>query len=199
VSKRVLGCDLDGVVFQFNKSYCDLFRQKFDIQFPSETSLYPYKWDYESELATKEQIDEVWKDIRGPQNYNFWRNLPVYEGAPEFLKLAHEQFDAVHYITARSGPRAKEATEDALRAIGVKNPHVVVANYKVPHLIALGCTDFLDDRDKNFEDVLYAEVFEGYGLHKMPHLWMLDRPWNRLFIHPQVTRIVNPTEMLLES
>jgi hypothetical protein len=193
LSKKVLGLDLDGVIFQFNKSYCDLFKEKFNIEFPPETSLYPDTWNYELSKATVSQIDEVWEEINNGRNYDFWRNLQPYEGAQDFLDRANEYFDEIHFITSRTGKDCKVATEDALiDQLGVFRPKVIISHYKVPDLIKIGATDFLDDRDKNFEDVL-----KGINVAERPKLWLLDRPWNRHYSDFSVQRIKDVNECLV--
>jgi 5'(3')-deoxyribonucleotidase len=189
--EKILACDLDGVVFQFNKSYCDLFWELFGIKFPAETSEYPDVWNYEAQLASQGQIEDVWHEINGVRNFHFWRHLPPYEGAQEFLKQAQEKFDDIYFITSRSGPECQRATEGSLEALGVKDPKVIISNYKVPDLIHIGATDFLDDRDKNFEDCIAAGLNEDNANNPL-NLWMLDKPWNRHYNHPWVERISSP-------
>jgi hypothetical protein len=190
---KVLACDLDGVIFNFNDAYAEMFK-KYGINFPKESPEYPSMWDWEAELATPEQIKEVWKLINGPHSYQFWRFLTPYKGAKEFLALAQQNFDEVAFVTSRPGRDAKRATVDALTMLGVPSPNVIISHHKVPDLITLGATDFVDDRDKNFEDILMYEA-QNYGTLPI-RLRMYDKPWNRHFNHPRVERIFKLEELL---
>lgn len=194
---KILACDLDGVIFKFNDSYAQLFKQKFGIEFPFECDQHPNVWNWETPHATKAQIDAVWNYIYNEGSYSFWRFLTPYPGAQEFIQRAQDHFNDIYFITARSGKDAKRATVHALEMLGVKEPQVIIAHDKVPHLIGVGATDFLDDRDKNFHDVLnYAHDTKahGFGAYE-PRLWMQDRPWNRSFEHAKVKRIKDPNEV----
>lgn len=192
---RILACDLDGVIFSFNNCYAELFKQKFGLSYPPETKEYPSVWNWEYPQCTKAQEDEVWKHINGVGNYQFWRFLPAYPDAKHFLNMAQQEFKQIYFVTARSGKECKRATIDALEMLGVKNPFVIIAHNKVPTLLSIAATDFLDDRDKNFMDILKwnaehpLDEFTG-------KLWMLDRPWNRHFNDPKVTRIQAAAEIL---
>src|SRR5689334_9422638 len=107
---KILALDLDGVIFSFNKTYAEVFKEKFNIIIPPETSEYPDEWNYEEKFATKAQIDQVWKWINTEGSYRFWRFMPTYDGAKTFLDKAMEKFDDVYFVTSRSGDRAKIAT-----------------------------------------------------------------------------------------
>lgn len=210
---RVLACDLDGVIFKFNDAYASLFKQFCGYTYPPETKEYPTSWYWEREHPKYDPSHEqkIWQHINGPGNYSFWRFLPAYDGANEFLDNAQSTFNDIYFITARNGKDVKRATEHALETLGVTRPQVIIASDKVPHLIGVGATDFLDDRDKNFNDVLNWGK-DGVQLidKTMPrnligemnnidlgiNLWMLDRPWNRDYKNDRVKRINDPMEIL---
>jgi hypothetical protein len=200
VRNKVLACDLDGIIFNFNKPYTDWLNAKFKVSIPPDDHNYPNTWNYaiDGNFVTKDQEREFWKWAGGVGNYSFWRFLPVYPGAHNFLAAAQAMFDEVVFITSRPGTEVKRATVDALEILGVKNPNVIISSYKVPDLINCGATDFIDDRDKNFEDILaWGLGQEDDTTDVRAKLWMLDRPWNRHFNHPCVTRISDPMEILL--
>jgi len=192
---RTLACDLDGVIFKFNDNYSNLIKRMTGIDIPPETAHYPETWYYEREAGvSKKQESEVWSYINGEGNYSFWRFLPAYDGAREFLEKAQQTFENVVFITARSGPKVQQATEDALSVLGVKKPQVIIAHYKPPVMQELKVTDFLDDRDKNMEDVRLFDMTADEPINSK--LWLLDRPWNRKFNPSYVTRVVSPMEVL---
>jgi hypothetical protein len=196
---RILACDLDGIIFKFNDSYRREIQRMYKIDIGEETNEYPNVWYYERAVGvTKEQESAVWDYINSEYgSYHFWRYMPVYDGAKEFLKAAQQTFYDIYFVTARSGPKAQEATKQALWMLGIDNPKVIIAHDKVPHLLAIGATDFLDDRDKNFEDVLKWNAQPAMEASTCDaKLWMLDRPWNRHFQHPLVKRILSPMEIL---
>ena len=212
---RVLACDLDGVIFDFNTPYINWLNHKFKSQIPQPSADYPDTWYYVTDggHVTKEQEGQFWKWAAGEGNYQFWRFLPAYPGAKEFLAGAFDRYSDIYFVTARPGKDAKKASEHALETLGVNRPQVVIASEKVPTLIGIGATDFIDDRDVNFEDVLLWGMGQGdvhmndpkiarnlkgsmNGMDLGINLWMLDRPWNRHYSHPRVTRITDPKEIL---
>ncbi len=162
---------------------------------PSDT--YPVKWHYPTEDGhiTKEQYREFWEWSSGKGNYVFWRFLPAYPGAREFLRQANQVFSEIHFVTSRPGKDVKEATVDALAMLGIPSPSVHVADYKPPVLKDLGATDFLDDRDKNFMEAIEYGLNEDNGASPVEH-FILDRPWNRHFNHVWVSRVKDPMEIL---
>lgn len=196
MDKKILACDLDGVIYAFNKSYIKLFKEMFDIRIPEETNDFPNKWNYELDYASKPQVDEAWHEINHRRNYHFWRFLPPYEDAQEFLTKAQKEFNEIHFITSRSGSDCKRATEDALTMLGVINPNVVISHHKLPQIMELGATHFIDDRDKNFDDLMVKQDWRKHFSLENLNLFMLDRPWNRHYNNSEVKRIFNPMELL---
>lgn len=171
----------------------DLFEARFGIKFPPISSSYPNEWSYEKKFATSEQIKEIWRMIENDYNYSFWRNLAPYDGAREFLAQAQNKFDKIVFITSRGGDSCQLATEDSLKYLGVEKPQVIISHHKVPDIIKFNVTDFLDDRDKNFEDILLAR-WDMPQLDKV-NLFMHNRPWNLYYEHPNVKRILKPSEI----
>jgi hypothetical protein len=192
VNQRILACDLDGVIFEFNRAYITWLNNKFKCQIPMPSDTYPDTWNYpeDGNYVTKEQTGEFWGWAADKGNYVFWRFLPAYPGAREFLRYANQKFHEIHFVTSRPGKDVKMATTEALQMMGIPSPLVHIADFKPPILKDIGATDFLDDRDKNFDDAL------AWQLQTSANLWMLDRPWNRHYQHKHVTRIVDPMEML---
>lgn len=210
---RVLACDLDGVIFDFNAAYINEMNKRYNAGSPFASDTYPTTWYYltDGNYVTKEQDKEFWSWAANEGNYEFWTSLPSYPGAQEFLRRAFKNFNDVWFVTSRPGKRVKQATTDALKRLGVNEPRVIISSYKVPDMIGVGATDFLDDRDKNFEDVLLWGNQEGdvrikgnlpKGMNGTLNqdlgikLWMLDRPYNRHFNHPNVQRIHSIFEVL---
>jgi hypothetical protein len=111
------------------------------------------------------------------------------------LADAYNSFDDIYFVTSRPGPQAQKATEDALEILDVHKPKVIIASDKPPVLMEIKATHFLDDRDKNFEDCILADLGPSSFQRKFD-MFMLDRPWNRHFTHPWVKRIHNVREIL---
>ena len=198
MKRRIGALDLDGCIFDFNTPYARWFNQKYGCNIPMPSDSYPDTWNYPTDggHVTKEQEREFWKWASTTGNYVFWRFLPAYPNAREFLRYANQAFTEIHFVTSRPGKDVKEATEDALSMMGIPYPNVHIADFKPPVLAEIGATDFLDDRDKNFEDVIKWKMDQQTQFRNPIKLWMLDRPWNRHYSHNYVNRVKDPMEIL---
>ncbi len=191
-SKRKFAIDCDGVLFDFNTAYGELLEHISGISIPPATRDWPTQWDWELPLGiTKKQKREAWNYICGDGSYRFWRSLPAYEWSHNFLAALPHEGDFI-FVTARCGTMCQKATADALTELGVVDPQVFIAHKKAPVLLAEGVTDFLDDRDKNFKDLItYEQQFKSIPIRK----WLLDQPWNRAYAGYMVHRIDSPHTM----
>src|SRR5688572_16405567 len=106
MSKDIFAADLDGVIFDFNTPYRAWINGKFGCQIPEVCDSYPDTWNYATDggYITKDQEREFWKWACGDGNYIFWRNLPAYAGAKEFLRQANQRFKEIYFVTSRPGP-----------------------------------------------------------------------------------------------
>jgi hypothetical protein len=180
------------VLFDFNTRYGQLIEQQTGIKVPQVSATFPSTWNWERELGvTKQQEKELWNEICGELSYSFWRYLPAYEWSREFLAAAAEQGELV-FVTSRCGKHCVKATTEALEILGVTKPRVIIAHNKAPVLIAEQITDFIDDRDKNFEDCLNDCTPDSPSFE----MWLMDQPWNQHFESDFVIRITNPMQML---
>lgn len=183
---RVLACDLDGVIFDFNASFIALLNTFYGARMPASSEAYPDTWHYplDGKHVTREQYREAWQLLASSYGDGFWRHLPVYRWSREFLRQAGSRFDVV-FVTAR--PRsAYDATVASLEALGVTRPRVIIADHKFDTLVEIGATHFLDDRDQNFDECASLPIQH----------YLLDQPWNRAYRHPRVKRIKMPFALL---
>lgn len=132
VNKPVIGLDLDGVIFDFNKAYEERF----------QTKLVPY-WN------GNYQMNEHLKELENEKE--FWLNLEV---------LNRPSFEVDHYITSRSIP--KEWIEESLQKnnLPCAPVHVVPWNTsKLELLKELKIEIFVDDKYANFREATDNGIF----------------------------------------
>jgi len=168
-----IGCDVDGVLADFNRSFIervilvtkrDLFPPRpFDIL----TWNYPESYGYDST-----EVSAVWDDIK--RDPLFWSSLPAYVGAWDainLLRLREQVYgDEVYFITARPGYRTKQQTELWLRANSgdpTWTATVLISSDKGSCAKALRLDKYIDDRLENV-------------LATCPHCqtYLMDRTWN---------------------
>lgn len=172
-----IGCDIDGVLSQFNESFIDrVIQVTRENKFPSP----PFEikeWNYPEQYGyTKEQTSAVWDDI--VKDPHFWERLLAYPDTIKFLWDLEEfciKYGAcdVYFITSRPGLKAKHQTERWLRAHGWFrfDPTVLISSEKGLCARALKLDFYLDDRNENCDDVM--------NHYPMTKGFMLARPWNR--------------------
>jgi uncharacterized HAD superfamily protein len=187
---RRIAVDCDGVLFDFNSRFIELCNKAFNVNIPPVSHHYPDEWHYPLKHISKKQYRQAWDEICNSQSYNFWRFLPAFEWSRDFLLQAQQSASLV-FITSRCGKHCQRATEDALLILGASNPHVVIAGKKAPVVKAEKCTDFLDDKPENHDEVAAA--------NEDCNQWLLDGPWNRHYQHPRVERITDPRDMLSDK
>lgn len=187
---RKFAIDCDGVLFDFNRRFIEYCNEMFNVEIPNVSAQYPDEWHYVLKYLTKQQNRAAWASICDSEdNYDFWRHLPIYEWSRPF---ALDVGNIPHvFITSRCGRDCHRATSHALQAIGFINPLVVVANKKAQHILDHGCTDLIDDKQENFEELRQADP-DG-----KVRQWILDQPWNRTFNPSWIRRIYDPREILL--
>ena len=189
---KILACDLDGVLFNFNKAYTKWLNDEFRCEIPPDDHYYPTTWHYPTDdgHVTYKEEAQFWKWLdKGMNSYDFWANLPTYPDAGEFIKDAQDKFDEIVFITVRPGEGAYDGSKDALKFLGVDDPEVIITSNKGPVVEDIGATHFLEDRDKNFDDVI------AHG-HENLKMFLIDRPWNRHYNNDRVIRINQISEVM---
>ena len=149
----IIGCDIDGVLANFNQSYIELLTKQTGIIFPYLSDTYPDVWDYDKAAGcTRQQLNTAWRTIK---SRTFWKDLEAYPGAVEFLAwLSSRQDDDVYFITSRPGDRAKEQTEKWLKRHGFfGSPTVLISSQKGAICSALNVNYYIDDKMENCIDV----------------------------------------------
>lgn len=188
-ARRVLACDLDGVIFDFNTSFIALLNTLCGSNIPPVSSSWPSTWSYplDGGHVTRAQWRAVWSLLSSHHGSGFWRHLPAYGWSTEFLAQADRDFDDVVFVTARP-ESATDATHDALSVLGVTAPRVRFAHQKRDVLADIGATHFLDDRDLNLDECVSLPGLRSF---------LLDQPWNRAFTHAGVTRVAHPRALFV--
>lgn len=132
VTRPIIGCDLDGVLFDFNFA----FEKRFNVK------LTPY-WDGHYKMG------EYLKELEGDKE--FWINLPV---------LNRPSFHIDHYITSRSVP--VEWIEESLYKNNLPCAPVHAIPWgasKVQLLKDLKIDLFIDDKFENYKEATDNGIF----------------------------------------
>lgn len=173
----IIGCDIDGVLADFNDSFIrrvikvtgkDLFPPRpFDIP----TWNYPEYYGY-----TAADTSAVWADIKSDDL--FWEALPAYMDTDEAIGYLEDRCfynrDDIYYVTARPGVMAKVQTENWLMRHGAIRPTVIISSQKGLVCEALKVDAYIDDKWENVCDVADNDVTKAY---------LMVRPWNRGLNH----------------
>lgn len=199
----VLGCDLDGVLCQFNQSYARLLAQT------NGQDLLPADWEYNAEVFkcwdwdqaygySSDVIGQVWtKGIL--QNDTFWHDLHVMPGSYGSIKHLNQltrDGHLVYFITNRQGQQAKVQTEKWLYSRGMDRPTVLLSGNKIPLIHGLGINWFIDDRQETILEVAeYVEKFREGGAFR---LYCMDAPYNKS-AYPEMVRVVKSVGKALED
>lgn len=177
--------DLDGLYSDFNTAYRQLIGEQTGKWLPEISNVYPTKWNYHEDAGlTKEELEGVWNTIK---NTDFWETLKPYPEAASSLTLLRElrgEGDNIYFITSRPGKYAKHLTEFWLDAQGFECPTVLLSTQKGPVCVGLEIDIFVDDRPENCQDVM---AFCGSSTK----VFLLDRPYNREFDHPRISRVMS--------
>lgn len=152
-----VGIDIDGVVADFNNGYRDLVHKLTDFRMPEVSATFPHTWDYDKALGMDpKDISACWNFIRASDD--FWLNLAPLEGAMSLLdglSWLPKKHD-MYFITSRPGRTSKDQTERWLKKYGFEGqfPTVLISSRKGTAAAALNLTHYIDDRDRNCEDVV---------------------------------------------
>jgi len=198
MAKAILALDIDGVFADFLTPYASLlarvngkdllpFGWKRDKGF-----LWAVDWNWEGAYGYSQKVvDEVWRDHILPSQ-RFWRDLPLLGGARLAARtinyLARSGAADVYFVTARPGTKATAQTEDWLVRIGIHNPTVLLSSNKIPILIGLGATHFIDDKPDTIKEAVAAKL--------QTHLYLKRAPYNQRLGGDGFYRVWNVKEML---
>lgn len=168
----IIGCDVDGVLADFNTAYINLM-----IQVAGRDNFPPRPfditcWAYPEDLYgySKKEVSAAWKEIS--KSKDFWFQLSPLPGAEEFLVDLYTLNQDVYFLTSRVGDQVKFQTECWLMVHGFPTfPTVLITTHKGDACRILGIDFYIDDKTENCQDVLDKSLYtEGY---------MLRQPWNR--------------------
>lgn len=184
------GYDLDGVLCDFNRGFCQLIREQTGRSLPTPSDSWPTTWNYHREYGvTFEEEAILWETIKRD---DFWFRLyPLEEAASALATIDKQRMngDQVYFITSRPGKMAKLYTEWWLRNHGIGQPTVIIAYEKGPLAKALDLDMFVDDKFENCRDVA----------RDCPTctVYLVDRAYNRDYTLPAgVTRVASINEAM---
>lgn len=173
-----LGCDVDGVLVDFNTAYVKLFQTLTGRDlFPSDWTeqldkTFPTCWNYEKLAGyTSEEVKLVWDHIKADPD--FWLHLDPYKETHAAICCLdpHAASDCdIYFITHRTGTRVKSQTEGWLLDIGFYNPTVLIAGDKIPIINSLELDAYIDDK---------PETVEQACADTKARIYLMDRPYNR--------------------
>lgn len=151
-----IGIDIDGVLANFTDSYSRILMDLDpSLQFPNASKSWPTTWYWDRAAGTsKDTENQAWELVKAS---TFWGMLKPLDGGIEtlqYLSVLRSLGHDIIFITSRPGKLAKLYTEMWLAGHGMPNPTVIIADAKGPVAASLALDVFIDDRDKNIQDVL---------------------------------------------
>lgn len=155
--KKVIACDLDGVLVDFNSGFAKLLNKinptvKVDIF----DSAFPVVWGWPKHYGySPEDEDKAWTEVKN--SGMFWRSLYPYATAwddLEFLQNQSRKHD-IYFVTTRPGKSAKDESEQWLAGHGFKLPTVVISGDKAEFCKSVKADIIIDDKPEN----LYEQPF----------------------------------------
>lgn len=181
--------DIDGCLADFNNAFRNLTKTELGIELPEITNEYPKIWNWPTDPLlprplTKAEYSHMWQVVG---DGDFWETLGTYPETASCITLLRElrgEGDGIYFITSRPGKYAKHLTEFWLDAQGFECPTVLLSTQKGPVCVGLEIDIFVDDRPENCQDVL---AFCGNSTQ----VFLLDRPYNREFDHPRISRVMS--------
>lgn len=185
-----IGIDVDGILADFNYSYCKLAVEVTGRNLFPQLPYAPPCWDYLQPLGyTPEEEKAIWGVIIASDS--FWKGLWPYQDTDTVLKrLTTRWDDDIYFITNRPGKQAKIQTEVFLFNHGYTHPTVLVSGDKGPVAKGLKLDYFIDDKPSNCIDVADGS--------KETKVFMLNCTWNtsNIFAIEDITRVTSVGEFL---
>jgi 5'(3')-deoxyribonucleotidase len=165
--KPFILCDVDGILVDFIDSYLVLHEELNGIK---KTEADVTSFYFHECVATREQDAAIWRHIQ--RSPGFVYNLPVYDGAMDFLAELR-QLGRVVACTSPANPLwTAERAQWLLDKAGFAKKDIVVASDK-----ALVVGNFLIDDAVHNLDAWYESMCVNSQTYPKPILF--DRPWNR--------------------
>lgn len=182
-----IGFDIDGVLANFVSAYAPLLSNITGKNVPATK---PHLWDWDAEVATKDQIRQALDEIKGSST--FWTTLEPTEFCSDsltYLSECRHKGDAVVFITSRPGINTSNQSKVWLEAHNFVDADVYVAtSAEHKRLLAknLELDFFIDDKPSNCLAV--SDV--------VPYTVVLDQPWNQEWDNDKdaVMRVTDPVE-----
>lgn len=163
IKRLKIGVDVDGVLANFTDAAKELIRELFnkDVKGVTQTT-----WSFSSLGLSDTDEDKIWRHIDSSVK-DFWYNFLYPMPDTNLLKPLCDAHEVI-FITNRKHPLPEaqsmpvnEQTAYWLRNwFHIPNPTVLLSNKKGPLAKALGLDYFIDDRDKNLQEVI-AEIGAG--------------------------------------
>lgn len=196
-----IGCDIDGVLADFNLAYGKLFieigkENRFGENWQERLAAteFPLSWDWETQAGySPETIRAVWDHIK--RSEKFWMNLTTYPGTERVIKRLNQMANGgseVYFLTNRMGEKAKLQTEKWLYNLGVNYPTVIVASDKLPIIQSLSLNFFIDDKPETIQAISEANLPDL-------KLWLRKHPYNEGVYKPNVLMAATVEDALAET
>jgi len=173
----VIGCDLDGVLFNFSKSFNETANRRYGRP---DASIQWADWNGSNLGLTKEEFKQTWCDIAA--TVNFWETVTVMPHVNRELVWTLDDAHTVYFPTARAHTNGRPVGKQTARAIhanfDIPYPAVFVSNEKGPMAQALQYDYFIDDKPENCIDVKKALPNCKVFLADYPHNSKFNAPFN---------------------
>ena len=186
--------DVDGVVLDFEKSFLNLLKKYFNLVLP-ET----YKhnnWSF-SDIINPKEFDEAW---------NYFLKSDEFENISSLVdpELFNQTFRAypVHFIT--NIPKfALEKREKNLYNLGYEFESVHCAGLHKYDINQKTKSEEIKIHIKKNEKIMFVDDHPDNCLdifNNFPKgiIWLMDRPHNRKFNHPNIKRAFNWDKLIYE-
>jgi len=170
-----IGLDVDGVVYDWDSSVRRILKMTYDLDIGVSRS-----WDHIDSRCTPEQWSSLWSGY--PLMDMFTRGF-YYPGAitaVETLALDHEVF----FITA-TPPAVRKARGISLFSDFRGINGVIFVDPGSDDKTLLKCDLYVDDKQETVE----------YYRRAGKRAWIMDRPWNQTYFHPDVARVRNWSDL----
>ena len=169
----VIGCDLDGVLFNFSKSFNETAKRRYGR--PNASTQWA-DWNGSNLGLTHEEFKQTWHDIT--VTVNFWETVTVLPHVIPEIVWALDDAHTVYFTTARAHTAGRPIVKQTANAIhanfDIPYPTVFISNEKGPMAHALQYDYFIDDKPENCVDVKQAlpncKVFLADSLHNSKYV-----------------------------
>lgn len=159
MKKLTIGVDVDGVLADFTEAARSLCKEKFNGR--PDDKLVQTGWGFDSLGLTKAEEDAMWEHIDNATNWWYSEINPLADA--QLLRFLCDEHRVI-FITNRKDAKPESGSMGVEKQtafwltnyFNIHAPTVLLSKAKGPLAAALKLDAFIDDRDKNLEEVIDA-------------------------------------------